>query len=334
MSRHILILTSLISTSALAQTRPITTAEIERLGAAAHRLPAFRCTVTEKVTTDDQTKESPDTTSWGVRPGERKYSFAYQGGKYRIDIDQPGSKPSYINRDTKIVDGDRLIQMYNPIYRGEVLMGQGHVGKLRGLNVNPLSFAHQVENYWLDEFFKKVHDVSVDESPNGSLKVSGVNDQGGRFKATFDPKQGDLMTSILLDISDGGLVIERVVEKAQKYGDSYLPVEMVQKIVRIVDGKSVQEKQFRLSLSNIEIGPLPSELFTPKWIKNSVIKDGDTNVVYVAQDGKLRIHPGFHRPKNLFYQLLGWLFIVGAGGLIVLLVRKTFVARRTNTLIS
>ena len=334
MIRNLMILASLIPASALAQAHPITISEVERLGAAAHRLPAFRCTVIEKVTTDEETKESPNTTSWGVRPGRRSYSFAYQGGKYRIDIDQPGSKPSYINRDTKIVDGDRLIQMYNPVYRGELLMGQGHVGKLRGLTVNPLSFAHQVENYWLDEFFKKVHDVSVDESPNGSLKVSGINDQGGRFEATFDPKQGDLMTSIRLYVSDGSLVIERVVEKAQRYGDSYLPVEMVQRIVRIVGGKRVQEKQFRLSLRKVEIGPLPNEMFTPKWIKNSVIKDGDTNVVYVAQDGKLRVHPGFHRPKNLFYQLLGWLFIVGAGGLIVLLIRRTFVARRTKTLTS
>ncbi|MBS1720263.1 MAG: hypothetical protein JST35_07445 [Armatimonadetes bacterium] len=292
---------------------------VERLNKSRASLPVFAAVYEEKleVPNSKPNKDNESFRSWGDRNSTR---FLLCGFSSTTSYIQEISSATAVDEENSLAM-TFLSKLGDKNYVSTSSATQGNFGAKPSGFINPASrhFEIRIGETWADRFAKM---ELVRSGPTELYKHRGME-----MEVTLDTENERLCISKGSSLFEGHKTIWEITEW-QKVGDFKFP--KVLKETRFDNGVLVQT--FTYTLIRV-LGNPAKYTKLPEWQQGALVKDTDTEAVYVYKNGKFEVDPRFlaAKQRGATWTRIGIILgFIAVGSLFTFLYMRRLRARRSQ----
>jgi hypothetical protein len=248
---------------------------------------------------------------------ERKYSLTASGLDVRIDRDYRGRVADQIGvlRETQWFVNSQRYFCFGAANPTPLDHDQGSFSNHRGTLPTPLQYSYQRYDRWIGDFLDGFDWSTLKTTSNpyfGQVLTVDRNGEFGPETLQFWPKGGYMVVGVTFH--GMGRAFQHVTTEAQQVQGIWFPKRAQELHFASEDTSQKPETKILYEVSSLHFNQeLPADLFVPTWTEDSMVKDGEANLIYRVRNGKLVFDPNLNPGKSPFKPLV---FVGSFGGLV------------------
>lgn len=282
--------------------------------------------VSENIEVTSQRKLNPGEVAWGDVSGRRDYEWSWAGQRCSVTFHIPEIVGEDLH-DTDIINGDKQYSL--SLDRKTTKGGQGDMGRARGTYEMPSDFAFQLEGKWLADALDRFRwqELRQENDPQlGTVVIlRGMTDRGS-IEFTFSTSQGYLPVRQKRVLA--GKLSEYRITAVSNADHIFFPMKMVSTLHESDTPESPISRTRTLEVKNIVFNHVPGSAFEPHWREGMIVKDSDTEIVYVVDHGRLVVSK--FSAKNSSREMVAGLTFLVSFVVVGLMAVRYMLGRRTR----